>query len=123
MFRLKIYRNDNGNKYYEDGVETYDTLEKAMCACYENAIYEANENMACSVNSPYWYEVNTYFEITPSYVNELLDEGTVIPVAVIRYDHDPWDRENDCEITIISGYTVYVDSDTELSIRIEWSQT
>lgn len=28
MFKIKIYCNDNGKYYWEDGVETYETYDK-----------------------------------------------------------------------------------------------
>ena len=105
MFKLKIYCNDGDSKYWEDGLGTYDTYEKALVACYEGAINETQELMMTS-NCYMWFEVNLDFEITEPYANEVLKDVMFFPVATILYDHAPWDRENDCQIEIITGYTI-----------------
>lgn len=34
MFKIKIYCNDGDVKYWEDGVGTYETYDKALVSCY-----------------------------------------------------------------------------------------
>ena len=105
MFKLRIYCNDGDYKYWEDGNETYDTYDKALIACYENALDEAQELMA----DPHllgWFEIYKAFEITEPYINEHIKDVVFFPVAVINYDHAPWDRDFDCEINIVTGYNI-----------------
>ncbi len=40
MFKIKIYCNDNGKYYWEDGVGTYETYDKALISCFRNALQE-----------------------------------------------------------------------------------
>lgn len=106
MFKLKIYCNDgDGIQYWEDGIGTYETYDKALLACYQNALQETQSLMETS-NYFSWFEVNENFEITEAYENETLKDIVFFPVAVIHYDKAPWDRENDCDITIITGYAI-----------------
>ena len=106
MFKLRIYCNDGELcQYWEDGNGTYETYDKALIACYENAISEAQELMM-DADGSCWFEVNIDFEITDTYASRHLEVGTIIPVATICYDHAPWDRENDCDIKVITGYVI-----------------
>jgi hypothetical protein len=106
MFKLRIYCNDRCCEYWEDGNGTYETYDKALIACYENALAEAQELMESS-NGYDWFEVNMDFEITEDYKSELLSKEEVIfPVATVYYDHAPYDRENDCHIEVITGYDI-----------------
>lgn len=106
MFKLKIYCNDGDIQYWEDGNGTYETYDKALIACYGNALQETQSLIMGSSNGCPWFEVNADFEITDTYVNECLELGTIIPVATVCYDHAPWDRENDCDIEIVTGYLI-----------------
>lgn len=107
MFKLRIYCNDGDNqRYWEDGIDAYETYEKALNACYETALQETQSLM---MTSDYynWFEVNIDFEITEAYENEVLGKDVAFfPAAVIHYDKAPWDRENDCDIEIITGYDI-----------------
>lgn len=106
MFKLKIYCNDGDNcQYWEDGIGTYETYDKALIACYKNALDEAQCSMA-NADLLGWFEVNIDFEITEPYMNEHLKDVAFFPVAVICYDHAPWDRDFDCDIEIITGYYI-----------------
>ena len=105
MFKLRIYCNDGNVQYWDDGVGEYETYDKALIACYENAIQEVQELMGTS-NDCNWYEVNIDFEVTETYASTEVELGTVFPVATVYYDHAPWDRENDCDITIVTGYDI-----------------
>lgn len=105
MFKLKIYCNDGDIQYWEDGIGTYETYDKALIACYGNALQEARELMMDS-NVHNWFEVDMDFEVTEAYQNEALKDIVFFPVATIFYDHAPWDRENDCHIEIITGYDI-----------------
>lgn len=107
MFKLKIYCNDGDlGKYWEDGVGTYETYDKALIACYENAIYEVQGLMAMTSGYHNWFEVEMDFEVTETYETEELRDVSFFPVATVCYDHAPWDRENDCEIKIVTGYAI-----------------
>ena len=97
MFKLKIY--------WEDGSGTYETYDKALLACYQNALQETQSLMETS-NYFSWFELNENFEVTEAYENETLKDIVFFPVAVIHYDKAPWDRENDCDITIVTGYAI-----------------
>lgn len=102
MFKIKIYCNDNGKYYWEDGVETYETYDKALISCFRNALQESKD-----LSSEYGYfEAEADFEVTESYQNEELEIGTVFDTATVYYDHAPYDRENDCDIQIVTGYKV-----------------
>lgn len=105
MFKLKIYCNDGDCQYWEDGNGSYKTYDKALIACYESALEEAQSLMETSDCSN-WFEVNRNFEITDDYENETLKDVVFFPVAVICCDKVPWDRENDCDIKIITGYDI-----------------
>lgn len=106
MFKLKIFCNDGeGLQYWEDGNGTYETYDKALIACYEDALDETQELMADS-NLFGWFEIYKDFEITEAYENEKLEHTSFFPVTVIYYDHAPWDRDYDCEIKIVTGYTI-----------------
>ena len=105
MFKLKIYCNDGDVQYWDDGIGEYETYDKALIACYENALEETHDLMEMSdYNS--WFEVNMDFEITEPYETEELKDVTLFPVATIYYDQAPWNRENDCEIKILTGYYI-----------------
>ena len=106
MFKLKIFCNDGDEfQYWEDGNGTYETYDKALIACYENALQEV-QSLMMDEDGYRWFEVNVNFEITDTYVNKCLELGTIIPVATVYYDHAPWDRENECDIEIITGYMI-----------------
>ena len=106
MYKLKIYCNDGDEfQYWEDGIGTYETYDQALITCYETALQEAQSLMETS-DYYNWFEVNTDFEITEAYENEKLKDVAFFPVAVVHYDHAPWDRKNNCDIEIITGYTV-----------------
>ena len=105
MFKLKIYCNDGDVQYWDDGIGEYETYDKALVACYENALDEAHDLM--EMGDYYnWFEVNMDFEITEPYETEELKDVTCFPVATVYYDRAPWDRENDCEIKILTGYYI-----------------
>lgn len=108
MFKLKIYCDDGGRKQYWDrGVDTYETYDKALIACFESAVCEAHESMESCGEYGFWFEVEPHFEVTDAcYVSSIVELGTVFPVAVVCYDHAPWDRENDCDIKVITGYMI-----------------
>lgn len=106
MYKLKIFCNDgDGEQYWEDGLGVYETYDKALIACYEDALQETYGLM---MTSDYynWFEVVMDFEVTEAFETELLSDVAFFPVAVIFYDHAPWDRKNDCDIRIVTGYTI-----------------
>lgn len=105
MYKLKIYCNDRVEQYWDDGIGEYETYDKALLACYKNALDEAQGLME-NVDLLGWFEVNRDFEITEPYMNEQLKDVVFFPVAVIHYDHAPWDRGFDCEIEIVTGYYI-----------------
>ena len=106
MFKLRIYRNDGDNqRYWEDGIELFETYDKALSACQKNAIDETAELMS----DPHlygWFEIYSDFEITEVYETGALKDIVFFPVATIYYDHAPWDRDFDCEIKIVTGYDI-----------------
>ena len=106
MFKLKFYCNDGDHyQYWDDGLGTYETYDKALIACYQNALQEV-QNLMMDADRYKWFEVEQNFEITEAYVNDKLKDVTDFPVAVCLYDHAPQDRENDCDIEIITGYCI-----------------
>lgn len=105
MFKLKVFHNDRDVQYWEDRKEIYETCDKALIACYENALDETQSLMANS-DLLGWFEINRDFEITEPYMNELLKDVVFFPVAVVYYNHAPWDRDFDCDIEIITGYAI-----------------
>lgn len=105
MFKLKIFCNDGDIQYWEDGIGTYETYDKALIACYGNALQETQSLMMTS-NEYNWFEVDMDFEVTEAYETELLKDVEFFPVATIYYDHAPWDRDHDCDIRIVTGYTI-----------------
>lgn len=105
MFKLKIYCNDGDIQYWEDGNGTYETYDKALIACYENALDEAQSLMG-NADLLGWFEVVRDFEITEAYENEELKDVVFFPVTTVYYDHAPWDRDFDCEIQIVTGYEI-----------------
>lgn len=105
MFKIKIYCNDNGKEYWEDGVGTYETYDKALISCYRNTLQEAKDLMI-NADRDRWFEVEEDFEVTETYTNEKLELGTIFETATVYYDHAPYDRENDCDIQIVTGYMI-----------------
>lgn len=107
MYKLRIYCNDglSQKEYWEDGNDTYETYDKALIACYENAIDEAAELMSDS-ELVGWFEVYKAFEITEPYETDALKDIAFFPVAIICYDCPPWDRDFDCDIRIVTGYEI-----------------
>lgn len=106
MFKLRLFCNElDGYQYWEDGSGPYETHDKALIACYESALQEAGSLMESSDYGA-WFEVEMDFEVTDTYETEELKNTSYFPVAVIYYDHAPWDRENDCDIKIVTGYTI-----------------
>lgn len=106
MFKIKIYCNDgNGKIYWEDGIGTYKTYNEALIACYKNALQES-KGLMMDADRDRWFEVEEDFEVTETYVNENLNFGTIFETATIYYDHAPQDRDNDCDIQIVTGYVI-----------------
>lgn len=105
MYKLRIYCNDRDVQYWEDGIGAYETYDKALLACYENALQETQSLMETS-DYHNWFEVDMDFEVTEAYETDELKDVSFFRVAVIYYDHAPWDRENDCDIEIVTGYTI-----------------
>ena len=105
MFKIKIYCNDGDVQYWEDGYGTYETYDKALISCYRNALQEAKELMM-GTDYDRWFEAEEDFEVTETYKNEELELGTLFVTATVCYDHAPQDRENDCDIQIITGYMI-----------------
>ena len=121
MFKLRIYCNDgNDSQYWEDGIGQYETYDKALIACFRNALDEAAELMMDADYGRY-FEVETDFKITDTYANDQLKDVGYFPVATVFYDHAPQDRENDCEIQIVTGYDIVrVENNPRLAKYNEW---
>lgn len=106
MFKIKIYCNDgDGHQYWDDGVGIYETYDKALIACYGNAL-EETKSLMMNADRDRWFEVEETFEITEAYMNEELTDVTFFETATVYYDHAPQDRENDCDIQIVTGYMI-----------------
>lgn len=105
MFKIKIYCNDGDVQYWDAGMGTYETYDKAFIACYRNALQEVKDLMT-NADRDRWFEVEEDFEITKTYVNKNLELGTIFEVATVYYDHAPQDRENDCDIQVVTGYMI-----------------
>jgi hypothetical protein len=110
MYKLRIYCNDiycdgTSRQYWEDGNGTYETYDKALIECYKASLEEVQGLMETS-DCYKWFEIDKDFEITEAYKNNELKDIVSFPIATILYDHAPWDRENDCEIKIITGYDI-----------------
>lgn len=106
MYKIKIYCNDGDVQYWEDGVGTYETYDKALIACYGNALQETKSLME-DADRDRWFEAEENFEVTETYVNKELELGTIFETATVYYDHAPNDRENDCDIQIVTGYQIF----------------
>ena len=105
MYQIKIYCDDGTSKYWDEINFKYAYYHEALAACYENALDEVHTLMQTS-DIDNWFEVNVNFEVTEAYENELIKNVPFFPVAVIHYDKAPWNRENDCDIKIITGYDI-----------------
>ena len=106
MYTLNIFCNDGeGRQYWERGLGTYETYDRALIACCKNALCETQDLMITG-DCRNWFEVNMDFEVTEAYETELLKDIVSFPVATVYYDHAPWDRENDCDIRIVTGYSI-----------------
>lgn len=105
MFKLKIYCNDRDVQYWDDGIGEYETYDKALLACYQNSLCEVKGLMIDADNELY-FEVEQDFEITETYANDTLKDISFFPVATVLYDRAPQDRENDCDIEIVTGYYI-----------------
>ena len=114
MYKIKIYCDDNdGCRYWEDGNGAYETYDKALLACYQNALQEAQilmEGADHDYSGRYvdycFFEVNENFEITDTYKNELLKGVDSFEVATVYYSKAPWDRDNGCDVKIVTGYMI-----------------
>lgn len=109
MFKVKIFSDTgHGEQCWKDDTSEYETYDKALIDCYNSAIYDTNYLMSCSdINN--WFEVSVDFEVTKNYITDVLKEDIgFFPVAVIYYDKAPWDRDNDCDIKIVTGYLIIV---------------
>lgn len=108
MYRIKNYCNDVTSKYWEGGKDKYKTYDEAFIACFTSALQEVQSLMCLmepgNVNA--WFEVELNFEVTEAYKDELTKDVSFFPVAVVFYDHAPWDRDNDCDIRIVTGYDI-----------------
>ena len=105
-YKLKYFCNDGGNKkYLEDGVELFKNYDKALLACYDIALDEV-EDLMIESDENNWYEVCRNFEITEAYQCDALAGVSYFPVATVWYDKAPWDRKNDCDIKIVTGYII-----------------
>ena len=62
MFKIKIYCNDINVQYWDDGIGTYETYDKALIACYQNALQEAS-NLMSDADKNRWFEVEENFEV------------------------------------------------------------
>lgn len=106
MFKIKIYCNDgNGKQYWDNGIGEYETYEKALIACFRNVLDET-KSLMMNADRDRWFEAEENFEITETYVNENLELGTLFETATVCYDHAPQDRENDCDLQIVTGYKI-----------------
>lgn len=105
MFKIKIYCNDGDVQYWDDGVGIYETYDKALIACYGNALEEA-KSLMMNADRDRWFEVEETFEVTETYTNENLELGTVFETATVYYNHAPQNRGNDCDIQIVTGYLI-----------------
>lgn len=105
MFKLKIFCNDSDTPYWEDGQYIYETYDKAIIACYEDALHEVQELMMTS-DCHNWFEVYMDFKVTEACEAEELKDVSFFPVATIYYNQAPWDRENNCKIKIVTGYAI-----------------
>lgn len=106
-FRLRAYCDDGAmGKSWDDGVDTFETYDKALIAAYRSALEVAQDMNANLGENGWWFEVEKDFEVTGTYANEVVMLGTVFPVALLAYDHAPWNRENDCGIVIQTGYLI-----------------
>jgi hypothetical protein len=106
MFKVKIYCNDGENQqWWEDGYGEYETYAEALIACYEASLQEVQDLMFDG-SCDNWFEIEKELEVTDIFANEIVELGTVFPVATMHYDHAPWDRENDCDIKIFTGYDI-----------------
>lgn len=107
MFKIRTYYNDGPlGHYWGTTSPVHKTHDEALVACFRDALEEAQGLNECCGEEGYWLEVETDFEITSGYENDCVELGTVFPVAVVMYDHAPWDRENDCKIDIVTGYLI-----------------
>lgn len=104
MYRIKIYCNDGNIQYWEDSIKKYETHDKALIDCFRNSLDETKTLM--ETTNEEWFEVEEDFEVTETYTNKILELGTIFDVATVYYDHAPNDRENDCDIKILTGYKI-----------------
>lgn len=105
MYKLKIYCNDIDNDYYEYGCGANESYYKLLVQGYSSALEEVQGLMSIGKDNC-WFEMERDFEVTETYATNVLTLGTVFPVAVVCYDKPPHNRENDCNITIITGYDI-----------------
>lgn len=108
MYKVRKYDGVIGQ--WRENNTKHKTKDKAVIDCYESALLEA---AALTQEEGYgWFEVEKDFEITDAYMCKELEGVVFFPVAVVYYDKAPWDRENDCEISIVSGYLPEAVSDS-----------
>jgi hypothetical protein len=107
MYTIRRFCNDaNGVKYWKNDNVSYETYDKALIVCFEQSLREAQYLMRES-NYENWVEVERDLAVTEGYLTGGIEEELYyLPIATVHYDHAPWDRENDCEITVITGYDI-----------------
>lgn len=101
MFKLRMLCNFvDGGSYWKDEDAEYETRDEALIECCRRSTAEVYHLMSGS-NDNNWFEVVFDYE---SVSNASL--STVYPVATIWCDKAPWDRENDCDIRVVTGYDI-----------------
>ena len=105
MYKIMAYCNDKDSEYFDELDGTYDTFNDACLMAFRCAISETQSLME-TANGLEWFEVCEYFEITDTYYTPKLETIDYFEVAVLRYDKAPWDRINDCDISIVTGYKI-----------------
>lgn len=98
--------------YWDWSLNVFETRDKALVAAFSNALEEVADRMLDSDCSN-WYEasdcLNEHFEIA-DFVDVIYFD-----VDVTWYSRAPWDRENDCDIQLVTGYKVVdIDKETKL---------
>ena len=97
--------------YYADKTEPrekihtsyFDSRKKAEEVAHNLALMECDElNEDGNVNGNY-FEVGEYKEIYSADGENCV----CFPIAVLWYDKAPDDRENDCQIRVVTGYEIF----------------
>ena len=104
MYVLKIAcQEPDGKFYYETGLVSYKTYDKALLAAYSLALKECADLNLTGNEQDNYFEVAEFQEY-PNKDGSDVSYDEIYPVSVAWFDKPCYDRENDLSYMMVSGY-------------------